>query len=133
MQISCNSRSGKPSIHGNKAIENAFTGNDVYIDPVLSTEGMSIVNVTFTPCARTHWHTHEKGQILRVVVGSGWVCDFGKQPVKINVGDVIWCPPGTKHWHGADNASYMCHQATSFGGVTWEEEVDDQEYERKTT
>ncbi|KAJ4502414.1 hypothetical protein HRR83_009328 [Exophiala dermatitidis] len=131
-QISRASRSGAPSIQGNKAIANAFTGNNVYIDPVLNAEGMSIANVTFTPGARTHWHTHEKGQILRVVTGSGWVCDIGGQPVRINVGDVVWCPPGTKHWHGADDHSYMCHQATSFGGVTWEEEVGDQEYAKKS-
>lgn len=97
MQISGASRSGAPSIHGNKAMANAFTRNNVYIDPVINAEGMSVADVTFRSGARTHWYIHKKVQILEVVTELGWVCDFGGQPVKINVGDVIWCPPRTKH------------------------------------
>ena len=131
MTITRTGRSGKPTLHGNTAIPNAFSGSDVYVDPVLSTEGMSIVDVTFTPCARTHWHTHEKGQLLRVLAGSGWVCDKGEKPVKISKGDVVWCPAGTTRWHGADDESLMVHQATSFGAVEWGAEVADEEYKAR--
>ena len=87
--------------------------------------------MNFAPCARTYWHTHEKGQLLRVQAGSGWICDKGGKPTRIGVGDVIWCPPGTTHWHGAGDRSYMVHQASSFGGVEWLEEVKDEEYGKK--
>lgn len=129
MQIS---RSGsKPSIHGPSAIENAFTGGDVYIDPVHAAEGINVSNVNFAPCARTHWHTHAGGQLLTVIAGSGWVCDKGAKPVKISAGDVVWCPAGTTHWHGADEGSYMVHQAVSLGGVEWLEKVADEEYGKR--
>ncbi|KAF2457785.1 cupin domain-containing protein [Lineolata rhizophorae] len=131
MLISRASRAGASSILGQSAIPNAFSGNNVYIDPVLSSQGMSIANVNFAPCGRTAWHTHEDGQILRVLAGAGWVCDRGGKPVKINVGDIIWCPPGTTHWHGADDGSYMVHQAISFGGVEWLDKVADEEYGKK--
>lgn len=52
--------------------------------------------------------------------------------MKISVGDVVWCPPGTTHWHGADDGSYMVHQAVSIGGVEWGNAVSDDEYQRKT-
>ena len=54
--------------------------------------------VTFTPCARTNWHTHEGGQLIQCIAGSGWVCDRGASPKKLSVGDTVWCPPGTEHW-----------------------------------
>lgn len=94
-------------------------------------EHISIVTVMFTPCARTNWHTHEKGQFLRVVAGSGWVCDKGGDPQRLNVGDVVWCPPGTTHWHGADDGSYMVHMAVSHGKVDWLQPVTDEEYNKK--
>ncbi|KIW33923.1 uncharacterized protein PV07_00737 [Cladophialophora immunda] len=132
MVVSRASRTGNPSVHGPSTIPNAFSG-EVFIDPVLAAEGISVANVNFAPCARTYWHTHEKGQLLRVLAGSGWVCDKDGQPVKINVGDVVWCPPGTTHWHGADDQSYMVHQATSFGAVQWHQAVQDEEYRKKHT
>jgi quercetin dioxygenase-like cupin family protein len=104
-----------------------FTG-DVWADPILSGEGISILNVMFTPCARTHWHKHENGQLLTVTAGSGWVCDKGGKPQKLNVGDIVWCPPGTTHWHGADKGSYMVHTAATHGKLDWLEPVSEEEY-----
>jgi quercetin dioxygenase-like cupin family protein len=127
MHISRASRSGAPTQQGPK---DKFT-NSVYIDPILSADGISSGNVNFTPGARTHWHTHEGGQLLHVLAGSGWVCDQGSEPVRINVGDVIWCPPGTTHWHGADDNSYLVHKAVSLGSVKWLEPVGDEEYGKK--
>jgi quercetin dioxygenase-like cupin family protein len=59
------------------------------------------------------------------------VCDKGAKPVKILAGDVVWCPPGTTHWHGADEGSYMVHQAVSLGSVEWLDAVGDEEYEKR--
>jgi len=107
-----------------------FTG-EVWADPVLTDEGIVIANVTFTPCARTFWHTHENGQVLEVKVGSGWICDKGGEPQRLSVGDIVWAPPGTTHWHGADDGSIMTHLAISRGKTTWLEAVTDEEYNRK--
>lgn len=103
------SRSGKASVHGSTM--NTFTG-DVWIDHVLASEGISVANVNFTPCARTHWHHHGGGQLLRVIAGSGWVCDKGGEPQRINVG-------------------YMVHQAVSHGKVEWYDAVSDEDYSKK--
>ena len=125
-------------VHGTDARKPVANGNDlgfftgqVYIQPYLAAEGLSIADVNFQPCARTKWHTHEGGQLLRVLAGSGWVCDKGGEPQRLNVGDIIWCPPGTTHWHGADDGNYMVHQAVSHGGVQWHEHVSDEEYAQK--
>lgn len=37
------------------------------------------------------------------------------------------CPADTTHWHGADDKSYMVHQAISLGKTTWLEEVSQEE------
>ncbi|KAL2844109.1 RmlC-like cupin domain-containing protein [Aspergillus pseudoustus] len=113
-----------------KAPQKWFVG-DVWVDKVLNDENMTFGNVTFTPCARTNWHTHEGGQILRVLAGSGWVCDRGGEPQRLRAGDMVWCPPGTTHWHGAANGSFMTHLAISIGGTEWLEAVDDQLYSSK--
>lgn len=87
-------------------------------------------HVTFTPCARTHWHTHEKGQYLQVLHGEGWICDKGSLPRKIRAGDLVWAPPGTTHWHGAGEKSVMTHLAVGFGATTWGDRVTDEEFGR---
>jgi len=109
-----------------------FTG-DVWADPVLANEkeGITINNVMFTPCARTHWHHHENGQVLKVTAGSGWICDKGGEPQRLNVGDIVWAPAGTVHWHGADEGSYLLHLAISHGKTTWYDAVTDEEYSKK--
>ncbi|KAI9374018.1 RmlC-like cupin domain-containing protein [Aspergillus egyptiacus] len=99
-----------------------FSG-DVYFRGLLKDEGMSMLDVKFSPCARTHWHNHEKGQLLEVTAGSGWVCDRGQEPRRIQAGDIVWCPPGTVHWHGSDDGSMMIHRTISFGGMDWFEPV----------
>ncbi|KAI7230079.1 hypothetical protein KC330_g7139 [Hortaea werneckii] len=111
-----------------------FTGGPVYIDPCHSTSSedasctTSCANVTFTPGARTNWHWHEKGQLLKVEMGTGWVCDKGGKPVRISAGDTVWCPPGVVHWHGAGENSAMSHFVFAVGGVEWYDAVTDEEY-----
>ncbi|THW74134.1 RmlC-like cupin [Aureobasidium pullulans] len=104
-----------------------FTG-DVYLSMLYHEPSAAMAHVTFTPCARTHWHTHEKGQHLQVLHGQGWICDKGSSPRRIKAGDLIWAPPGTTHWHGADGKSVMTHLAVGLGATTWGERVTDEEF-----
>jgi quercetin dioxygenase-like cupin family protein len=107
-----------------------FTG-EVWADPVLApTEGVTINNVFFTPGARTHWHTHERGQILLVLAGHGRVFAQGGEIEPIGAGDTVWIAPGERHWHGADASSYMIHVAVSLGAADWQEPVSDEDYTR---
>lgn len=100
-----------------------FTGT-VWADPVMpSTDGVTINNVFFSPGARTHWHTHESGQMLHVSAGQGWVCKAGEAPQRIRAGDVVWIGPNERHWHGAAQDSYMVHLATSIGRTQWADAV----------
>lgn len=87
-------------------------------------------NVTFEPGARTHWHIHPNGQVLIVTAGAGYTQEWGKAVQAIYPGDVVWCPPGVKHWHGATATTAMSHTAISQTGdpVIWLEEVDDNSY-----
>lgn len=80
-----------------------FTGT-VRIDPLnVAPEParVSCASVTFEPGARSAWHTHPLGQTLIVTAGCGWTQCEGEPIVEIRAGDVVWCPPGHKHWHGA--------------------------------
>ncbi|KAL2817476.1 RmlC-like cupin [Aspergillus cavernicola] len=116
--------------HSTVKVGATFTG-DVYLDLITRDSKVAVANVTFTPCARTHWHTHEGGQVIRVVTGSGWICDKGGVPRRIKAGDSVWAPPGTTHWHGADDGSLMTHFVVGLGETTWLEAVTDEEYSRK--
>ncbi len=88
--------------------------------------------VTFEPGARTAWHTHPLGQTLIVTSGLGWTQCEGGPVEEIRPGDVVWCPPGQKHWHGATPTTAMTHIAIAeaLGGkaVDWMEQVTDAEY-----
>jgi quercetin dioxygenase-like cupin family protein len=107
-----------------------FTG-DVWMDPIHQAPGVTMVHVMFQPCARTHWHSHENGQMLRVLAGSGWICDKGGEPRRLNVGDMVWADAGTTHWHGGDDDTFMMHLAVSHGKTSWHEAVTDDEYQTK--
>lgn len=104
-----------------------FTG-EVWVQLLHSSDDVNLLSVTFLPCARTHWHTHEKGQILQVVQGSGWICDKGEEPRRIKTGDLIHASAGTTHWHGSDEGSIMTHLAVGLGKTEWLEPVADEEY-----
>src|SRR3954469_23570266 len=95
---------------------------------------MSAGHVCFECGARSAWHTHPKGQLLVVTEGSGLIQEWGKPVQRINKGDVIWTPPGVKHWHGADQKNNMTHTAIqeSMNGkvVEWMEKVSEEEYSK---
>jgi quercetin dioxygenase-like cupin family protein len=88
--------------------------------------------VSFEPGARSNWHTHPLGQTLIVTEGIGWTQCEGEPIVEIRKGDVIWCPPGHKHWHGATPTSAMTHiaiqEALDGKVVEWMEPVTDEQY-----
>lgn len=88
--------------------------------------------VTFEPGARTAWHTHPLGQILIVTSGTGLVQRWGDPVQEIHRGDVVWIPPGQKHWHGAAPGSSMAHIAIveqlDGKSVQWMEKVSDAQY-----
>ena len=88
--------------------------------------------VTFEPGARTAWHTHPLGQTLIVTSGRGWVQSEGGPKVEIRPGDMIWCPPNERHWHGATPTTAMTHIAIveqlDGKNVEWMEKVTDEEY-----
>ncbi len=88
--------------------------------------------MTFEPCARTAWHTHPLGQILIVTSGCGLVQSWGGPIEEIRPGDVVWCPPGEKHWHGGTPTTAMTHIAfveqLNGKAVDWMEKVTDEEY-----
>lgn len=87
--------------------------------------------VTFEPGARTHWHIHPAGQVLIVTDGAGYTQEWGRPAVRLRPGDVVRCPPGVKHWHGAGPKTAMTHIAISETGsapVVWLEPVEDSEY-----
>lgn len=111
-----------------------FTGI-VRIDPLFQASEPARVagaSVTFEPGARTAWHTHPLGQTLIVTTGVGRVQREGGSVEEIRPGDVVWFPPGEKHWHGASPTTAMTHiaiqEALNGKVVDWMEKVSDQEY-----
>ena len=111
-----------------------FTGA-VRVDPLFDpmTPGRAGgAAVTFEPCARTAWHTHPLGQTLIVTAGCGWAQREGGAVEEIRPGDVVWFPPGEKHWHGATATTAMTHAAVqeklNGKAVEWMEKVSDEQY-----
>jgi quercetin dioxygenase-like cupin family protein len=116
--------------------EQYFSGR-VQIRPLFSASEparMSCGCVTFDPCARSAWHTHPLGQTLIVMSGRGFVQSWSGPVREIRAGDVIWTPPGEKHWHGAAPDSSMTHiaiqEALDGKNVDWMEKVTDDEYRK---
>ena len=116
-----------------------FTGS-VRVDPLFQTTEPARalgVSVTFEPGARTAWHTHPLGQTLIVTAGCGFVRSWGGPVEVIRPGDVVSCPPGEKHWHGATATTAMTHIAIveQLAGKTvdWLEKVSDAEYQAANT
>jgi quercetin dioxygenase-like cupin family protein len=111
-----------------------FSGS-VRIDSRFQTSAPARVGgaiVTFEPGSRTAWHTHPLGQTLIVTSGIGWVQRDGGPIEEIRPGDLVWFPPGEKHWHGATSATAMTHvaiaEALEGKSVDWLEHVSDAQY-----
>jgi quercetin dioxygenase-like cupin family protein len=111
-----------------------FTGT-VRVDAPFKTTAPARVSgatVTFEPGARTAWHTHPFGQTLIVTFGCGRVQCEGGSIEEIQAGDIVWFPPGEKHWHGAAPDTAMSHIAIAEAHdgkvVDWMEKVSDEQY-----
>jgi len=122
----------QPSAKGNA---DYFTGT-VRIDPLFETPEPARgagASVTFEPGARTAWHTHPLGQTLIVTAGCGRIQRWGGAMEEIRPGDVVWFPPGEKHWHGASPTMAMTHIAIQERldgiAVEWLEHVSDEQYQ----
>lgn len=94
---------------------------------------LAVGRVTFAPGARTAWHSHPLGQTLIVTAGIGWVQQEGGEKQEIRPGDVVWTPPGVKHWHGATATDRLTHialteQQPDGKRVEWMEAVSDAQY-----
>ena len=113
-----------------------FTGT-ARIDPLFQAPDPARVgagSVTFEPGARTAWHTHPLGQTLIITSGLGWVQREGGPIEEVRPGDVVWFPPGLKHWHGATPTTAMTYIAIqeSLNGknVDWMDKVSDEQYRK---
>jgi quercetin dioxygenase-like cupin family protein len=122
----------QPSVEGPDAY---FTGT-VRIDPLFQAPDPARIagaSVTFEPGARTAWHTHPLGQTLVVTSGLGLAQRWGGPAEEIRPGDVVWFPPGEKHWHGASPTTAMTHlaiqEALDGSPVEWLEKVSDEQYD----
>lgn len=113
-----------------------FTGA-VRIDPLFQPKAparAAAASVTFEPGARTAWHTHPLGQTIVITSGRGWVALEGGPVEEVHPGDVVWFPPGVRHWHGATPTTAMTHiaiqEALDGKVVDWLEQVGDDQYRR---
>lgn len=121
----------RPSASAN---QKNFIGS-VRVDPAFQSKAPARsygAYVTFAPGARTNWHIHPLGQTLIVISGKGMTQEWGKPATFLRPGDVVICPPGIKHWHGAAPDTAMTHLAISERaegkGAQWLEKVDDAAY-----
>jgi len=126
-------RSGsRPSVRGPAGY---FSGS-VRVDPLFQApvpaRGFG-ASVTFEPAARTAWHSHPLGQTLIVTAGCGLAQSWGGPARFIRPGDVVWFPPGEKHWHGAMPSVAMTHiaivEALDGNSADWMEKVSDEQYQ----
>ncbi|MDT3315668.1 cupin domain-containing protein [Microbacterium sp. KSW4-11] len=118
-----------------------FAG-DVWVDmiavPNEPDQRMSVAVVKFAPGARTAWHSHARGQYLRVTQG---VARFGTRDgeiIEVRPGETLYTPPGQDHWHASADDTFMEHIAMLENGddpattTVWKEHITDAEYEGKT-
>lgn len=118
----------------NDAYAAYFTGQS-YLNP-LTTQGITVCNVTFEPRCRNNWHIHHGGgQILLCTDGEGWYQQWGQPARSLHPGDVVYIPPEVKHWHGAAE-DWFSHVAIEIpapdASNEWLEPVSDEEYNMLT-
>lgn len=117
----------------NEAFAQYFVGQS-YLN-MLSTERVTIGNVTFEPGCHNNWHIHHKGgQILLCTAGRGYYQEWGKEAQELHPGDVVNIPPEVKHWHGAAKDSWFAHLAVEVpaegASNEWLEVVNEEDYEK---
>ena len=121
----------------NVAFAKYFIGTS-YLNGLVSPDDnvdINVSNVNFEPGCRNDWHIHHDGyQILLVTAGEGWYQEWGKEPQKLKVGDVVNIPANVKHWHGAAAGSWFSHIAVEVDGTEtsneWLEPVTNEVYNK---
>jgi len=127
----------EPAVPTAKNPAEQFHG-DVWLDriaaPHEADQRMTVALVRFAPGARTAWHSHARGQYLRVTSGVALVGDREGNIVELRPGQTLYTPPGQDHWHGAAADCFMEHLAMLEAGddpattTVWKEHVTDAEY-----
>lgn len=117
----------------NEAFAQYFVGQS-YLK-MLSTEQVTIGNVTFEPGCRNNWHIHHRGgQILLCTAGRGYYQEWGKEAQELHPGDVVNIPPEVKHWHGAAKDSWFSHLAIEVpaegASNEWLEPIEKADYDK---
>jgi quercetin dioxygenase-like cupin family protein len=131
--ISITRTGSQPSVKGS---DEYFTGAVRIDSPFKGSDPARVGGgtVTFEPGARTAWHTHPLGQTLIITAGTGLIRQWGGPIQEMKQGDVVWIPPGVKHWHGATATTGMTHIAIAESlegkAVNWMEKVSDEQYRR---
>lgn len=120
---------------GDKITNDNFVGNAWLYQAVQadSFNQTAVGSVTFEPGARTKWHLHPAGQILLITGGTGYYQEKGSAKRIIRKGEVIKCPPGVPHWHGASKDDALIQVAitnTQKGATVWLKTVTDEEYNK---
>jgi quercetin dioxygenase-like cupin family protein len=107
----------------------------VPVDPLFSAPEPALgggADLTFEPGAHSNWHTHPLGRTLIVTCGYRPAQSWGGPVRVIGPGDVVWCPPGEKHWRGAMPGTPMSQiairEALDGKVVEWLEPVTDAQY-----
>lgn len=113
----------------------AYFSGHVRMDMAFTTNAPSRVGgvtVSFEPGARTAWHTHPLGQTVIITSGAGWAQIEGEDRQDIRPGDIVWFPPGVRHWHGATDKTAMTHiaihETLDGSNADWQEHVSDADY-----
>ena len=113
-----------------------FTGSIRIDSPFTGTNPSRVTGalVSFEPGARTAWHAHPLGQTIIIATGCGWVQRLGGPVEEVHPGDIVWFPPGEKHWHGASPTTAMSHiaiqEALDGKAADWMEKVSDDQYRK---
>jgi quercetin dioxygenase-like cupin family protein len=109
-------------------LNTAATG-EVWFDPILpKTDDVDVGTVVFSPSGRTVWHQHERGQLLQITSGYGFVCKDGEVPQRVRAGDTVWIAPNERHWHGATSNTLMSHTTITMGATEFHTAVTEAEY-----
>jgi quercetin dioxygenase-like cupin family protein len=101
----------------------------VWFDPIFpKTDDVDVGTVVFSPKGRTVWHQHERGQLLQITSGCGFVGKEGESPQRVRAGDTVWIAPNERHWHGATSSTLMSHTTTTIGETEFHEAVTEADY-----
>lgn len=78
-----------------------------------------MMTVHFAAGSCTEWHTHDQGQYLESIRGTGWVGVQGSRAEIFREGERVWCPPGVPHRHGATDAGPWVQFSMTPGSTRW--------------